>query len=70
MCGGGSGGCRGPGHRDEIWKAKVAVAASTKHQGDIFNTRQNATVRELVPRAASQAALLSSPALTVARKKV
>lgn len=65
------GGCRGPGHGDRILEAKAVAAAGTESQRDIFTTRQNATVCEPVPRAASQgcSALLPQP-LIVAQRKV
>ena len=65
------GGCRGPGQRDRILEAEAVAAAGAERQRDIFTTRQNATVCELVPRAASQGcfALLPQP-LIVAQKKV
>lgn len=67
----GWGGCRGPGQGDRILEAEAVAAAGTERQRDIFTTRQNATVCEAVPRAASQGcfALLPQP-LIVAQKKV
>lgn len=47
------GGCQGPGCGDRILEAEMAAAAVTKRQRDIFTNRQNTTVCEAVPRAAS-----------------